>query len=150
MEQSKKERVVKLTEDLAFAVQPTVEELKHLVSEGIKSVVNMREPWEKGFIKDEKEILEAQGVKYHLAPIDQANDFTKEYTDSLLKTIDEMPKPILVHCNTGLTACVASLLYVGKQMGADADQILAWGADMGHNFAFHAQLYSFIQSYCKK
>eukprot|EP01121_Diplochlamys_sp_Union-15-3_P007062 TRINITY_DN1768_c0_g1_i2.p1 TRINITY_DN1768_c0_g1~~TRINITY_DN1768_c0_g1_i2.p1 ORF type:complete len:200 (+),score=37.43 TRINITY_DN1768_c0_g1_i2:77-676(+) len=65
-----KQRVVKLTEDLAFGVQPTVSELQSLKTGGIKSVINMRETWEKNFIENEKDIVENQGLKYHLASID--------------------------------------------------------------------------------
>eukprot|EP01120_Amphizonella_sp_Union-15-10_P007203 TRINITY_DN240_c0_g1_i1.p1 TRINITY_DN240_c0_g1~~TRINITY_DN240_c0_g1_i1.p1 ORF type:complete len:260 (+),score=61.42 TRINITY_DN240_c0_g1_i1:307-1086(+) len=143
-------KVIKLTDDLAFGKQPSEDELRSLSSSGIKSVVNMRETWEKGFLNNEQEIVESQGLKYHLAPIDEANDFTKEYADSLLSKMEELPKPVFVHCNVGLTAAVASLLWVGKKMNVDADQILAWGSDLGFNFAFHAKLYEFLNQYMKK
>lgn len=48
-----------------------------------------------------------------------------------------------------LTAAVAALLHVGKAMHVDADQVLAWAADLGYNLAFHAQLYQFIREYMK-
>jgi protein tyrosine phosphatase (PTP) superfamily phosphohydrolase (DUF442 family) len=43
-----RQRVVKLTDDLAFAVQPTESELRTLKESGINSVINMREVTEKG------------------------------------------------------------------------------------------------------
>jgi protein tyrosine phosphatase (PTP) superfamily phosphohydrolase (DUF442 family) len=48
VQQPLRQRVVKLTEDLAFAVQPTETELKTLKETGINSVINMREVTEKG------------------------------------------------------------------------------------------------------
>jgi uncharacterized protein (TIGR01244 family) len=142
-----RQRVVKLTEDLAFAVQPTEDELKTLKETGINSVINMREVTEKGFLPNEQEIVESQGLKYTLLPIHDANSFTKEYTDKILQTIDEFPKPCLVHCNIGLTAAVASLVWAAKKMGAKSEQVIQWGSEFGFNFAFHAKLYDFLKEY---
>eukprot|EP00029_Vermamoeba_vermiformis_P007844 TRINITY_DN3505_c0_g1_i1.p1 TRINITY_DN3505_c0_g1~~TRINITY_DN3505_c0_g1_i1.p1 ORF type:complete len:149 (-),score=43.93 TRINITY_DN3505_c0_g1_i1:41-487(-) len=143
-------RVIKLTDDLAFGAQPSEPELKSLAQDGIKSVINMRETHEKGFIAEEQNLVESQGLKYDLLPIRDANDFTAEYTNNIIDKIEAMPKPILVHCNVGLTAAVASLLYVGKAMKVDADQVFAWASDLGYNLAFHAQLYQFIKDYMKQ
>ncbi len=41
-------RMVKLTDDIAFGVQPTADELKNLNKAGFKSVINMREEDEVG------------------------------------------------------------------------------------------------------
>mmetsp|Transcript_7065 Transcript_7065/g.7757 ORF Transcript_7065/g.7757 Transcript_7065/m.7757 type:complete len:110 (-) Transcript_7065:1214-1543(-) len=107
----------------------------------------MRCEHEDGFLKNEKELVTAQGIQYELIPILDANDFTKEYADGLLEKITTCPKPLLIHCKVGLTSAIGALLYVGKEMNVDLQQILAWGKDFGHNFAFHAKLYAFLKAY---
>ena len=44
-------RLVKLTDDLGFSVQPSEEEVKNLSKYGFKGVINMRFDWEKGTLK---------------------------------------------------------------------------------------------------
>jgi len=61
--------------------------------------------------------------------------------------ITHLPKGVLYSPLHSLTAAVASLLYVGKAMKVDADQVFAWATDLGYNLAFHAQLYQFIKDY---
>lgn len=45
-------RLVKLTDDVGFSVQPTIDELKSLHKAGFHSVINMRFEDEKGIIRE--------------------------------------------------------------------------------------------------
>jgi len=129
------EKFVKLTDDLGFSVQPTREELKDFSAAGFKSVINMRFDWEKGFIPEEKDILEKQNIQYFQKPID---------------TIDESQKPVLIHCNVGLTAAAVSLMFAAKKLNTDGTQVINWGKEFGYNFAYFAELYNFINNYMQK
>jgi len=144
------EKFVKLTDDLGFSVQPTKEELNDFSAAGFKSVINMRFDWEKGFIPEEKDILAKQNIQYFQKPIDQVTDFTDAYVDDMIKTIDESQKPVLVHCNVGLTAAVVSLVFAAKKLNTDGTQVINWGKEFGYNFAYFAELYNFINNYMQK
>jgi protein tyrosine phosphatase (PTP) superfamily phosphohydrolase (DUF442 family) len=67
----------------------------------VKSVLNLRDPAEEGFLKEEQQILEALGLKYLNVPtqvekIPTAEDFAKIHA-----ALAELPKPALIHCRKG-------------------------------------------------
>jgi len=147
-------KLVPITEDLIFASQPTEDQLKNLQLVGIKSVLNLRTDDEKGFIPNEEKLIDPS-IEYTQIPIKYLNDVDESNAALIISTIEQLPKPLLVHCNIGLTACAAILLKVAqdeKQQASGAEpqppisrhQFLEWGAGLGFNFADQPRFFQFL------
>ncbi len=153
---------VEVTDGVYAAPQPTKDELGRLRDQlHIASVLNMRDASEPGFVEDEAALLGSE-VVYELRGFLTADDiagvshtrslphphvhfykqiliciFTHTASDarSLVDWIRQAPRPTFVHCNVGLTAALATLLFCAVETGADARQVMQWGMQLGFNFA---------------
>lgn len=108
--------VRKITNDLAIAGQPAPDKLPQLVEEGYRSVVNLRSPDEAGFWNDEQIQIEQLGLRYVNYPI-QSSHLTPEAALRLIQQISDLPKPMLVHCDTGIRSSVIALMQVAMKQG---------------------------------
>ncbi|MBD1866766.1 hypothetical protein H6F95_05490 [Cyanobacteria bacterium FACHB-471] len=108
--------VRKITNDLAIAGQPAPDKLPQLVEEGYRSVVNLRSPDEAGFWNDEQIQIEQLGLCYVNYPI-QSSHLTPEAALRLIQQISDLPKPMLVHCDTGIRSSVIALMQVAMKQG---------------------------------
>ncbi|MBD2056603.1 hypothetical protein H6F88_11365 [Oculatella sp. FACHB-28] len=108
--------VRKITNDLAIAGQPAPDKLPQLVEEGYRSVVNLRSPDEAGFWNDEQIQIEQLGLRYVNYPI-QSSHLTPETALRLIQQISDLPKPMLVHCDTGIRSSVIALMQVAMKQG---------------------------------
>lgn len=108
--------VRKITNDLAIAGQPAPDKLPQLVEEGYRSVVNLRSPDEAGFWNDEQIQIEQLGLCYVNYPI-QSSHLTPEAALRLIQQISDLPKPMLVHCDTGIRSSVIALIQVAMKQG---------------------------------
>jgi len=102
---------------------------------------------EKGFVKEEPTYLAAQNIRYALHPVRTASDIDAAYADKGLKLLEELPKPILLHCAVGLTSAMLGCIDQAKKQGATASEVCEWGMALGYNFANQAAFYDFLQRY---
>lgn len=111
------EPIRKINDELTIAGQLTSEQLKQIAQAGFKSVLNLQSPDEPGFLNSEQQQAEALGLYYVNIPvkIEAIND---ETTTSVLKQINNLPKPALVHCNSAKRAAVMVLMYIATRQGA--------------------------------
>ena len=95
--------MIKVTENEAFASQPTLEQLLGLHAFGFRSVINLLDPTEHAFVKREVEILKEAGVVYHHVPFVGKFPHMKktQVVDHVLALIKSCPSPVLVHCDNG-------------------------------------------------
>ncbi len=85
--------------DVAAAGQPSREGLEGLAKLGFRTVVNMRRENEDG-VKDERAIVEAQGLRYVSVPITPAT-LTQEDAAAVRRVLDDPEAgPVLLHCST--------------------------------------------------
>jgi protein tyrosine phosphatase (PTP) superfamily phosphohydrolase (DUF442 family) len=82
---------------------------------------------EKGFIAQEPSYLAQQNIRYALHPVRTANDIDSAYVDKGLQLIEELPKPVLVHCAAGLTAAILSCIDQAKKQGATSSDVCVRG-----------------------
>jgi uncharacterized protein (TIGR01244 family) len=107
--------VRKITNELAIAGQPTLNELQQLVEE-YRSVVNLRSPEELGFWNDEQHKIEQLGLRYANCPI-QVSTLNPDSIFRLIQQISELPRPMLVHCDNGIRASVVVLMQIATKQG---------------------------------
>jgi len=141
------ENVKRINGQLAVAMgQVTPEELQQAAQEGFKSVLNLRSPNEEGFLKDEQQQAENAGLQYINVPV-KPDGMSNELADQVLQEIDQLPKPALIHCKSGMRSGALTLLYVATQQGLTADEAMAMGKQNGFDCDSNPQMKQFFEHY---
>lgn len=141
------ENVKKINDNLAVATeQLSAQQLQQAAQEGYKSVLNLRSPQEEGFLNDEREQAQAAGLDYTNIPV-QPDNMSEEVADRVLQKIDELPKPLLAHCKSGLRSGAFSLMYVATKEGIPADEAMDKGKQMGLDCSQSPDMKEFFQQY---
>jgi uncharacterized protein (TIGR01244 family) len=116
----------KVSEDLSAAGQPTPEDLKQAAQEGFKSVLNLRSPDEPGFLSDEQQQAQAN------IPL-KPSEANQELTDAAIQEIENLPKPILIHCAAGARAGGIALISNAISEGLTYEEISQKAQELGLN-----------------
>lgn len=141
------ENVKRINDQLAVAMgQVTPEELQQAAQEGFKSVLNLRSPNEEGFVSDEQQQAENAGLKYVNVPV-KPDGMSDELADQVLQEIDQLPKPALIHCKSGMRSGAMTLMYVAIQQGMTADEAMAMGKQNGFDCDSSPQMKQFFEHY---
>ncbi|MFN6481671.1 MULTISPECIES: beta-lactamase hydrolase domain-containing protein [unclassified Nostoc] len=122
----------KVSDDLSAAGQLTSEELKQLAKEGFKSVLNLRSPDEAGFLTDEQQQAQAAGLQYANIPL-KPSEANQEQTELAIQEIENLPKPILIHCAAGARAGGIALIANAISEGLTYEQISQKAQELGLN-----------------
>ena len=120
----------KINDDLAIAGQITPEQLQQIAQEGFKSVLNLRSSDEKGFLSNEQQQVERLGLYYINVPV-KVEAINDEVAAQLLKTIDELSKPALVHCNNSMRSAAMVLMHIATQQGVSLSQAFKQAEQLG-------------------
>ncbi|MFQ4141279.1 protein tyrosine phosphatase family protein [Chlorogloeopsis sp. ULAP02] len=114
--------IKKVSENFSSAGQVSPEDLQQAAQAGFKSVLNLRSPAENGFDNDEQEQAKAAGLDYANIPL-SATEVNQESVNRAIQEIDNLPKPILVHCAAGARASVIALIATATNEGWSLEQI---------------------------
>jgi uncharacterized protein (TIGR01244 family) len=120
----------KINNELTIAGQLDPEQLKQIVLEGIKSVLNLRSPDEPGFLSAEQQIVEAQGLYYVNLSVD-IETLDDAILALVLQKIRQLPKPILIHCDNAVRSVAFALIYIAIGQGATYQQALQQAEQLG-------------------
>ena len=141
------ENVKRINDQLAVAIgQVTLEELHQAAQEGFKSVLNLRSPSEEGFLSDEQQQAENAGLQYVNVPV-KPDGMSNELADQVLQEIDQLPKPALIHCKSGMRSGAMTLMYVATQQGLTADEAMEMGKQNGFDCDSNPQMKRFFEHY---
>ncbi|MBD2567949.1 beta-lactamase hydrolase domain-containing protein [Anabaena lutea] len=122
----------KVNDDLSVAGQISSEELRELAIEGFKSILNLRDPDENGFFADEQQQAEIVGLEYANVPLNPKEP-NQELTTAAIQEIDNLPKPILIHCAGGARAGGIALIAEAIQAGLTYEEIAQKANELGIN-----------------
>jgi uncharacterized protein (TIGR01244 family) len=122
----------KVSDDLSAAGQLTSEELKQAAKEGFKSVLNLRSPDEAGFLSDEQQQAQAAGLQYANIPL-KPSEANQEQTELAIQEIENLPKPILIHCAAGARAGGIALIANAISEGLTYEEISQKAQELGLN-----------------
>jgi len=120
----------KINDELAIAGQISPDQLPMILEDGFRSILNVRSPQEEGFLELEEEKAELMGLYYVNFPL----SFEHLHEDILLQTfklINELSKPLLVHCDTGIRAALIVLIHITMQQGATPKQAFRQASQLG-------------------
>lgn len=144
------ENVKQINDQLSVAMgQVTPEELQQAAQEGFKAVLNLRSPEEDGFMSDEQQQAEKAGLNYVNVPV-KPDGMSDELADQVLQEIDQLPKPALIHCKSGMRSGAMALMYLAIQQGMTADEAMAMGNQNGFDCDSSPKMKQFFEHYVSK
>jgi uncharacterized protein (TIGR01244 family) len=114
------ETIRKINDDLAIAGQITSEQLKQIAEAGYKSILNLRSPDEEGFQSHDRFHSHLLGLQYVNLPI-EATKINPQVALQAFEKINELPKPTLVHCDSGRRSAVIIFMYIATRQGISLD-----------------------------
>jgi uncharacterized protein (TIGR01244 family) len=124
---------VEVTEELTIIGQVRLEQLQQAVEEGFQSVLNLRSPHELGFWKDERQFAESLGLHYVNVPL-RLEALDEAIVTEVLQTLEQLSKPVLVHCAAGMRSMAISLLSLAIQQGLTPEETLAKARSLGFHY----------------
>ncbi|MBD2297435.1 protein tyrosine phosphatase family protein [Nostoc sp. FACHB-87] len=122
-----------INDSLTTTGQISVKQLEQAIQEGYKSVLNLRSPDELGFFRDEQKLAEKLGLYYVNVPV-KLEALNEELITQTLKTLEQLPKPVLIHCAAGMRSTGIALLSIAIKEGLNAEQTLAKAKSLGFGF----------------
>jgi len=81
--------------------QPKIEALAKLKAEGVKSIINLRQPSEHR-AADEEAMAKELGLKYFNIPVVYASPKEEQATEFLKITDDPANRPVFIHCTAAI------------------------------------------------
>lgn len=117
------EPIRKINDELAIAGQISLQQLPQIVQDGFKSILNLRSPDESSFLSSEQMCAESLGLVYGNIPVQPAT-IDPATVALLVSQWQAMPKPFLVHCDTGVRAAAIAFIYVALRQGMTIEQAL--------------------------
>lgn len=136
----------KINDEITVTGQVTPEQLKQASQEGFKSVLNLRASGEEGFMPDEEKQAKAAGLTYVNIPV-KKEEISDELTSQVLKEIDELPKPALVHCASGMRAGAMAFMHMATREGMTAEEAMGKAQEVGFDCSSEPQLKEFFEQY---
>ena len=137
---------MKVNDEITVAGQVAPEQFGEAAQQGFKSVLNLRAPDEEGYLPDEQQQAEAAGLRYVSIPV-KKEEISDELTDDVLKEIDELPKPVLVHCASGMRAGAMAFMHMATRAGLPAEEAMSRAQASGFDCNSEPQLKQFFEHY---
>ncbi|MCI0400748.1 MAG: protein tyrosine phosphatase family protein [Gammaproteobacteria bacterium] len=145
------EKWIKVSEHITVGPQPTEEELEHFLKEGFQGVVNLREPGEPAQVlspEAEGVKVEGLGMEYLHVPV-SVTSLTHDRVDDFCSQLTALPRPILVHCGTGMRAGALCMMALGVEERMSSEEVLNKARAMGFECKSE-DLKAFVKDYLDK
>lgn len=123
------DNTITLSPEFAIAGQVTPEQLQAAKEAGYQAVLNLRVPGEQGFLDNEETQAQAAGLSYINIPV-SPNEMS-QVAERVITQLEELPKPVLVHCGSALRAGAMVLAYMGTRQGKTAEEVLEQARQAG-------------------
>ncbi len=137
-----------LNENVKSGAQPTPEDLKELSGQGCRAVLNLRAPGEQDELADEKERVEALGMRYDHIPV-TPETITPESVEAFGKVVAEGKKPLFMHCGAGTRCSAMWLLHRALKEGAPLEQALKEARAMGLDPTWEEPMLALLDEFAK-
>lgn len=127
---------VEISQELTVIGQVQLKELQQAVQAGFQSVLNLRSPDELGFWKNEQQLAESLGLHYINIPL-KLEALDEAIVTEILRILENLPKPVIVHCAAGMRSMAISLLSIAIQQGLTPEQTLEKARGLGFHYVDH-------------
>ncbi len=143
---NKSVEIQQVTENISVAGQISEAQIAQLSELGFQAVLNVRSPQENGTLPDEQRQVEALGLPYVNLPVSlQSLDNT--LINHVVEQINQLPKPLLVHCGSALRATFMVMLYRVTREGLSLAAAKAEAAELGFDIDHNPPLKAAIDNY---
>lgn len=120
----------KVNENYSVAGQPSAADLKQAAENGFKSVLNLRSPNEVNTLPDEQQQAEAAGLSYANVPLNSSVP-DEVLVSKALEELEDLPKPVLIHCGAGLRAGAIALIATARDLKWTLEQLTEKANEVG-------------------
>jgi uncharacterized protein (TIGR01244 family) len=131
-------KFLQVSPQFCTGAQPRLEAFAKLKADGVKSVLNLRQPSEHR-AADEQAAVEAAGMKYFNIPVVYANPTDAEADEFLKITDDPANRPMFIHCTAAIRAGAFWAIRRGVRDGLTPDAALEEGRKVGLTNAPHLE-----------
>lgn len=94
---------LKVSEDFCTGAQPRLEHLAQLKADGVKAIINLRQPSEHRAEEEEAEAKKL-GLRYFNIPVVYGNPKDEQVDEFLKLTDDPANRPAFIHCTAAIRA----------------------------------------------
>jgi len=141
-------KFLKVTPEFCTGGQPRPEHLDKLKADGIRAVLNLREPHEHRAAEEEKAV-EAAGMKYFNIPVNYKEPTDAQVEQFLQITDDRSNRPMFIHCTAAVRVGAFWMIRRVLRDGMDVEAALAEARRVGlREDAKHLE--DFARSYIAK
>jgi uncharacterized protein (TIGR01244 family) len=118
---------IKLSEDITVGPQSTESELAEFARQGFKAVAHVRQAGEDNqplSPEAEGEKVRALGMTYLHFPV-SIKFMSADLVDRFGGELAKLPRPVLVHCGTGMRAGALCMMTLGAEQRMSGDEVLS-------------------------
>ena len=137
-------KFLQVSPQFCTGAQPRLEAFTKLKADGIKAVLNLRQPSEHR-AADEQAAVEAAGLKYFNIPVVYANPTDADADQFLKITDDAANRPMFIHCTAAIRVGAFWAIRRAVRDGLTPDEALEEGRKVGLTNAPHLE--EFVRKY---
>ena len=135
---------LKVTPEFCTGGQPRLENFVQLKADGVKAVLNLRQPSEHR-AEEEKQTVEKAGMKYFNIPVVFATPTDAQADEFLKITDDPANRPMFIHCTAAIRVGAFWAIRRAMRDGLTVEAALEDGRKVGLQGAPH--LDEFVRAY---
>lgn len=138
-------------EQFCTGAQPRLEHLAKLKEEGVKAIINLRQPSEHQAAEEEAKAKEL-GLKYFNIPVAYLNPKEEQATEFLQLTDDKANLPVFIHCTAAIRVGAFWMIRRVLRDGWTVEAAEEEATKVGLRNAPHLTLFAknYIEKYKKK
>ncbi|MEO0842702.1 MAG: protein tyrosine phosphatase family protein [Cyanobacteria bacterium J06643_5] len=111
----------KISDKIATSGQPSVEQFSYIKEAGYQIVVNLALKDSSNALRNEKEIVESQGMQYIHIPVIWENPTEDKLQEFIQVMKNNLDKKVFVHCAANKRVSAFMYLYRRSQEGIDKE-----------------------------
>jgi uncharacterized protein (TIGR01244 family) len=135
---------LQVTPEFCTGGQPRVEHFTRLKADGVKAVLNLRQPTEHR-AEEEQQAVAAAGLKYFNIPVNYQNPSDSDVDQFLKITDDPANRPMFIHCTAAIRVGAFWMIRRVLRDGMSIDAALEEAKKVGFREAPH--LDQFVRAY---
>ena len=145
------DRFLQVTPEFCTGAQPRLEHFAKLKADGVKAVLNLRQPSEHR-AEDERAAVEKAGLKYFNIPVVYTAPTDAQVDEFLKITDDPANRPMFIHCTAAIRVGAFWMIRRAVRDGLSADAALEEGKRVGLRNAPHLEEFArrYIDSHRRK
>jgi uncharacterized protein (TIGR01244 family) len=145
------QKFLQVNKDFCTGAQPRLEHFDRLKADGVKSVLNLRQPSEHR-AEDERAAVEKAGLKYFNIPVEYRNPTDAQVDEFLKITDDPANRPMFIHCTAAIRVGAFWMIRRAMRDGLTVDAALEEGKKVGLANAPHLEEFArrYIETHRRK